>query len=80
MPTAMPRKKKLKLNSKIYLQHYYTIKYLFYTKSVVMTKEQFLNDQYVSGFIQWLRDKLSNFTHSYYNQKEEGGMAMYLFL
>ena len=36
-----------------------------------MTKEQFLNDQYVSGFIQWLRDKLSNFTHSYYNQKEK---------
>ena len=27
-----------------------------------MTKEQFLNDQYVSGFIQWVRDKLSNFT------------------
>lgn len=43
-----------------------------------MTKEQFLNDQYVSGFIQWVRDKLSNFTHSYYNKKEKEEFFMML--
>lgn len=36
-----------------------------------MTKGQFLNDTHVSRFICWFRNKLSNFTHSYYNQKEK---------
>ena len=36
-----------------------------------MTKGQFLNDTHVSMFICWFRNKLSDFTHSYYNQKEK---------
>ena len=31
-----------------------------------MTKEEFLNDKNVAGFIQWFSHKLSDFPYSYY--------------
>lgn len=36
-----------------------------------MTKEEFLNDKNVAGFIQWFSHKLSDFPYSYYNHREK---------
>lgn len=36
-----------------------------------MTKEQFINDKNVSGFIQWFQSKLSAFSYSYYMRREK---------
>lgn len=36
-----------------------------------MTKEEFLNDKDVAGFIQWFSHKLSDFPYSYYNYREK---------